>query len=212
MIESLKLSQTICAKICHDLAGSIGAIDNCLSLLDGSNESIAAQAKTLAHTESKNLIEQIKFLRNIYGLSDNEKETSIENVLKSIKEFLEVKSVAFNVHVTNEEILINSQITKVIFCLISIISENIGKDGSIDFYIYENCDLIKIIAKNQSQDLKEETFAILNGDNSPELSVRNCRAHYIYKLCATNGYKTSVEKHNNLYEYLILKQDYTGLK
>lgn len=61
MSNTLKLIQTLGSKICHDLAGSIGTIDNCLSLLDSDNKIIRKQAKNLVLEESKNLVKRIKF-------------------------------------------------------------------------------------------------------------------------------------------------------
>ena len=48
MPKIIELSQSLNAKLCHDLAGSIGTVDNCLSLIDNDNKEISNQAKELA--------------------------------------------------------------------------------------------------------------------------------------------------------------------
>ena len=204
MSESLKLSQSLCAKICHDLAGSIGTIDNCLSLLEGTNESISEQAKKLVYSESKNLIKRIKFFRSIYSMSDDE-EVHLTIIIKCLEEFFETEDIEFISHVNNTEKNIHNQIAKAIYCLISIISEQITIKGEINFYVSEDNQLIKITSNNNNLDLRKESFLILNGDDSIPITVMNCREHYIINLCDVSGYKLMVEKTNDSYEYLIVK-------
>ncbi|CAN0601791.1 unnamed protein product, partial [Ectocarpus sp. 12 AP-2014] len=69
MSKIIELSQALNAKLCHDLAGSIGTVDNCLNLIDNDNKAIGKQAKELAIIESANLVKRIKFFRTVYGLS-----------------------------------------------------------------------------------------------------------------------------------------------
>ena len=56
MKENLELIQMLTARICHDLAGSIGTIHNCLGLMSGKDQSIRKQAKLLVQEESSNLV------------------------------------------------------------------------------------------------------------------------------------------------------------
>ncbi|RTK92086.1 MAG: hypothetical protein EKK61_06420 [Rickettsiales bacterium] len=205
MSEALKLSQSLCAKICHDLAGSIGTIDNCLSLLEGTNESISEQAKKLVYSESKNLIKRIKFFRSIYSISDDD-PVHLAIIIKCLEEFFETENIEFISHVNNAEKNIHNQITKAIYCLISIVAEQITIKGEINFYVSEDNQLIKIISNNHNLNLKEESFSILNGDDSIPITVMNCREHYILNLCDVSGYKSMVQKNNNSYEYSIMKK------
>ena len=88
MSDTLKLIQALGSKICHDLAGSIGTIDNCLGLLDSDNKTIGNQAKDLVLQESKNLVKRIKFFRSTYGLVENESRLSIIDIVDLLKNFL----------------------------------------------------------------------------------------------------------------------------
>ena len=82
MAKIIELSQALNAKLCHDLAGSIGTVDNCLGLIDNDNKEISTQAKELAIVESANLVKRIKFFRTAYGLSEGENNLSLINLSK----------------------------------------------------------------------------------------------------------------------------------
>ncbi len=206
MNEALKLSQALSAKICHDFAGSIGTIDTCLSLLEGTNESISTQARKLVYSESKNFIKRIKFFRSTYSLSEDDKDVSLASTLKCLEEFFETENVEFTSHVGPVDNNIQDQIAKAIYCLVSIVAEQITIKGTIDLHVSDNNDLIRIISNNHNLNLKEESFAILNGNDSIPITVLNCREHYILNLCAVSGYKVIVQKNDNSYEYLIMKK------
>ncbi len=51
-----KLIQTISARIFHDLAGPIGAINNCLELLDNDNKEIKKEVNTLVYKNPQALL------------------------------------------------------------------------------------------------------------------------------------------------------------
>ena len=60
MSKIIRLSQALNAKLCHDLAGSIGTVNNCLELIDNSNKEISEKSKELAILESENLVKKIQ--------------------------------------------------------------------------------------------------------------------------------------------------------
>ena len=96
MPKTIELSQALNAKLCHDLAGAIGTVDNCLSLIDNKNLDIGKQAKDLAIEESANLVNRIKFFRTAYGISEGETKMSLVNLSKLLQDFFLDTKIEFS--------------------------------------------------------------------------------------------------------------------
>jgi hypothetical protein len=77
MIKDLQLLQMLNARILHDLAGSIGAVANCLSLIEANKKTIREEAKALAVSESNDLVKKIRFFRGVYGSPDGDDQMSV---------------------------------------------------------------------------------------------------------------------------------------
>ena len=206
MSNTLKLIQTLGSKICHDLAGSIGTIDNCLGLLDSENKIIGAQAKDLVLEESKNLVKRIKFLRSTYGLVENESMLSIVEMVDILRKFFEDTKINFNAHIMGDLLSVDAHMAKVAYSLVSIASENIGLEGEIDLYINEkNNTLFKIQSTGQKLHLKHGSFAVLDGDITEPLTITNCREHYASNICSEHRYKLAISENTEYMEYFVIK-------
>ncbi len=207
MSKTLALVQALGSKICHDLAGSIGTIDNCLGLLDSKNKAIGEQAKNLVLEESKNLVKNIKFFRSIYGLVESDSRLNIVDMIEMLKGFFADSAIKFNPHINGDLSYIDAHMAKVAYCLVAIASENIASEGSIDLYINEKNDaLFKIQSNGRDFKLKPECFAVLNGDTAAPLTIKNCREHYASNICIEHGYKLAVNKNGGSTEYFVIKK------
>jgi histidine phosphotransferase ChpT len=207
MVKTLELVQALGSKICHDLAGSIGTIDNCLGLLDSHNKQVGDSAKDLVLEESKKLVKTIKFLRSTYGLVESESRQNFIDVIDILKNFYEDSSIKFNTHINGNLLDVEVNMAKVAYCLVAIAAENIASEGSIDLYISEEDGaLFKIHSNGRDFRLKPECFAVLNGDENEPLNIKNCREHYVSNICSEHGYKLSVNKDGGSIEYFVTKK------
>lgn len=206
MSNSLKLIQALGSKICHDLAGSIGTIDNCLGLLDSDNKIIRKQAKNLVLEESKNLVKRIKFFRSTYGLAENELKLNIVEMVDILRKFFEDTKINFNAHIMGDLLSVDAHMAKVAYSLVSIASENIGLEGEIDLYVNEKDDtLFKVHSKGRKLHLKHGSFAVLGGNITELLTITNCREYYASNICSEHGYKLSISKNAEFIEYFVIK-------
>lgn len=212
MAEDLKLLQAMSARICHDLAGSIGIIDNCLSLLDTKNKVIGHKAKLLVNQESDNLIRKIKFFRNVYGV-DGEKEMSAIQLNKLLQEFFTNSSIKPKSHFEKGLAYLDSSLAKVSICLAIVAAEHVNSNGKVDLF-FNNMNkerLVSVIAGGKDLRLKKESFLILTGNNMDEegkalnINPSNCREYYINNVCKNSGYKITASKKEGCLEYNIIR-------
>jgi hypothetical protein len=203
MIDKLQLLQTLNAHICHDLAGSISIIDNCLNLMDTKNSAIRKKAELLAHEESGNLVRKIKFFRECYGAAEIGKQVSLGHVSKLLSYYFVNNALQPKLHLEEKLENSNSVLAKASVCLAVIASKHANTDGKLDIFISNNESRILLASKNIKK--KEDSFFILTGKEDVPLNVRNCSEHYVYALCKQAGYKILVSKTADILEYRLVR-------
>jgi len=207
MPKNVELSQAMSARLCHDLAGAIGTIDNCIGLLDHENENICIKAKNLASEEAGNLVNQIKFFRSAYGLSDGETNMSLVSMSKLLSDFFKNTQIKLNLHFEEGIIYMEASLAKAAICLAAIVSENISWSGEIDFYLNKDeKNPVKLLGNGDHLILKDDHLEVLQGELRKPINVRNCREHYINKMCSKKGYYVSACKKPGVIEYKLLKK------
>ena len=74
MLKDIELSEFLCAKFCHDLAGPIGAINNGIDFFESDNEQMKEKAYELVRMSAKQAVNRLTFFRQAYGniVVDNE--------------------------------------------------------------------------------------------------------------------------------------------
>lgn len=208
MTKEIELSQALSAKICHDLSGSIGTIDNCLGLLDNHNEAIKDKAKNLVSLESANLVSKIKFFRSAYGHCDGENKMSIVGVTKLLKDFLQFSHIELKLLIQEGILYLDSSIAKAIISLTSIAMDNINSSGEIVLEIQGNNEDVSITlqAKGKNLAINEESLRILSNNAKSRINVKNCREHYIKGLLAKVGYGISLNMDANSMKYIVYSE------
>lgn len=207
MSKNTELSEAMSARLCHDLSGSIGAIDNYLTLLDHENKDISIKARNLISEETANLVQQVRFFRSVYANSGNESTITLAKLTQVIIDFFKDTKVTLNLHCEEDFLDMNSSITKSAIVLAVLCADNINNSGTIDFYINKNNDSpIWMFGTGDKLLLKEENLEVLQGNNNTEINVRNCREHYVNLLCSSENYQILVTKKTNSIKYKLLKK------
>ncbi|MEM6339079.1 MAG: histidine phosphotransferase family protein [Pseudomonadota bacterium] len=207
MPKIIELSQSLNAKLCHDLAGSIGTVDNCLSLIDNDNKEISNQAKELAVVESANLVKRIKFFRTAYGLSEGENKFSLVNLSKLLQDFFVDTNTKLSIEYATGVIYINSMTAKAIICL-AVIAGNAAVSGGEVMISIPEADEIPITIKSTGKNIviKEDNLNVLKGVPRIPVAVNNCREHYINSICAHRNYELKVVKSAESLEFRMNKK------
>lgn len=207
MQKEIELSQAISARICHDLAGSIGAIDNYLNLLDNPNDEIKNRASVLVCKESENLVHKIRFFRNAYGIENGESKMSIVAMTKLIRDFMKSTDINLSIKIDKGILYTNSMLAKVIISLVNVIIDNVAGRGRVSVLIFgTNEDVsVDVFAKGKNISINEESFKILSTTSRYKINIRNCREHYIKCVLNKLDYKISVNVESNLIKYNIAK-------
>ena len=92
-MDSTKLSQILCSKLCHDLITPIGAINTSFDLFDESDAESRLQLLDLAKQSAEKAIRKLVFYRAAFGYSTDAHFASIEQTEKLLQDFLKLHKI-----------------------------------------------------------------------------------------------------------------------
>ncbi len=96
MLSKTTLSEIINTRLCHDLAGPIGAIHNCTEYLDEDNEEIQKKARSLLDMSAQQLLNRLNFLRQVYGIATSSGEMNYQYIVEIVEHYFESLNIKFH--------------------------------------------------------------------------------------------------------------------
>jgi len=184
MIDPIALSESIITKLCHDLAGPIGAIQNGLEFLsEDISEEMNEKSMNIISFNSQELCIKLKFLRSIYGKSQNDGEVEISEAQAIAKDFLALKKIS--IEIENEKhgtdyVQLTYKASKLLLLLIFIAAESLITGGKINLTLgrKDQTKFIKITATGEKVKDLEEFHSIISGKQTAQ--VKTNTAHYFF--------------------------------
>jgi histidine phosphotransferase ChpT len=186
MINStLIISQLISTKLCHDIAGLVGAINNSLEYLNSSDESIKLQAKDLLENSSKETVKRLNFYRETYGTIRNE-NTNIEFLKATIESFIDTSKVSLFLENETNFNEISQLSFKFCLSLANLAYISLPRGGEMTFK-FKSTEINKIsylksltFTGNMLR-LRSETNDLLKGKTN-DVNSSNINIYYIFLL------------------------------
>src|SRR5215813_167191 len=94
MIDSLRLAELLCTRLCHDLTGPIGAVNNGAEFLSEEGFNLQGQAMELITSSAASAVARLQFYRLAYGRVKEQGEASIADGQKLAADFFAGGKVA----------------------------------------------------------------------------------------------------------------------
>ncbi len=136
MSNELKLAELLCTRLCHDLAGPIGAVNNGAELLD-EDESTAKQAFALIQMSAKNAVNKLMFFRNAYGRINFSGEADLYDLKSLAEAYLEGGKVTVEWEgLDNAEISVSRRMGRLMLLLVLVSSESLVRGGVVKINLY----------------------------------------------------------------------------
>lgn len=197
--DSIKLSQALSSRLCHELSGIAGSISTTVELTYSSDKNIEIKAKDVLNSTSKQFTNILKFYKFTYGFCS--KNSQIELIeLKQLCESIIDNKIDVNFVISKQQ-SIDSELAKAILCLIISSTRLIIKSGSISVSFNQN-----IAIRAHSQYLKKEPkkIDILLGEHNHQLlDIDNSHEFYTYYLINKLGLNVEVEQTHESITYSI---------
>lgn len=208
MEGELEFSELLMSKLCHDLAGPIGAINNGVELLKDEGQAFHEESMDLIEISSKDVVARLLYFRQAYGKIQN--GISIETMKDIVSNFYINKNLTFiwpEMHGdTGAMQIIKPEIVKLILNSLLIVSGSLIHGGSISIKIKSNKNDIGVKIHGKGKSIKIHEYivkALTNNMDETELCSRNVQAYMTYMLAKKAGSKIKIDSGDNYFEIVI---------
>lgn len=133
-MDDVEVVSLLTAKICHDLAGPIGAINNGFEFLKEENVEMRERAYKLVDVSAKQAVSRLQFFRQIYGVVSTVGEANLSDLRSLTEQYLSHgKSVLDwdDESMSVPGIVITHQFAKIIMNLINLANYSLIYGGKI---------------------------------------------------------------------------------
>ena len=200
MISQIKLLELMSARMFHDLAGPVGAINNSIEFFEEDNPVIKEKALQIIKSSSHEAILRLKFFRQAYG-TINDTEVHLNDVKPLINEFLENTKLKLE-WADNDQVSVDSYISKVILNLAIIALSSMIYGGSLE--VNHTHTKLKVTFVGKNLIFTEDTKALLEGDTSRvTLSSANIQIYYTHMMIKTAKASLSIKKTVDKLEFTL---------
>ena len=196
----LKLTALMSSKLCHDIIGPVGAVNNGIELLqDENNADMRDQAIELVSQSAGEAGARLQFYRLAYGLAGGlGSEVSIRDARDLCRGYMKYSKVELNWpdEAGGAENLSKDAVK--VLCNLAAISAGalprggtLAVSGSIDGGRWS----FEFNARGPRAGLREEvTKSIIEGYNEEDLTTQNVGAQYMMAIARNNGYSVTISQ------------------
>ncbi len=200
MISQIKLLELMSARMFHDLAGPVGAINNSIEFFEEDNPVIKEKALQIIKSSANEAVLRLKFFRQAYG-TINDTEVHLNDVKPLINEFLENTKCKLSWN-DDDQISVNSYISKVILNLVIIALSSMIYGGLLE--VSYTAARLKITFAGKNLIFTEDSKALLEGDLSHvTLSSANIQIYYTHMMIETAKARLAIKKSADALEFTL---------
>lgn len=194
MVETLELTEFLMSRLCHDMAGPVGAINNGVELLKDPNPDFHSESVDLIEVSAKEAVARLLYFRQAYGNSKNQTGISISVVKDLVKNFYISKNITFTWPETHNDSdtmqLIPVDMVKLLLNLILIVSGSLIHGGNVIIRIktQKGGHALKVRGEGKAVKLQECIASTLSKNlKETKLDSRNVQAYLTSMLAKKIG-------------------------
>lgn len=200
MIDELRMAELLCTRLCHDLTGPIGAVNNGAEFLNEEGAAMQGQAVELITSSAFSAVTRLQFYRLAYGKVKDHGEANLAEKQKIAADFFIGSKITLDwpdSHTEASGVSISIKMSRLIYNLLIVSSSTLIRGGAISVRISQGSageKKLNISVKGPGLKWEPETEKILSGDFPiSELTPKNVQVYFTRRIAddirATITYK-----------------------
>lgn len=148
MSNETKLAEMLCTRLCHDLTGPIGAVNNGAEFLEEEGFDMQHEAMQLILSSASEAIHRLQFYRVAYGRLNDGGEASLAQQKTIVQDFFKATKITIDwpdSHADGAQISISQKMSRLILNYLIIVAGALIKGGKISIRLHEDADGTKQI-------------------------------------------------------------------
>lgn len=202
----VKLAELLCTRLCHDLTGPIGAVNNGAEFLADDGFTLQDQAVELITNSAKQAVNRLQFYRQAYGKVNLQGEASLNEVRNLSEDFFRESRFKLNWphHFTDSaEVSVSRKMAKLVLNILIIISGAMPRGGDIHLSLGRREDgQMEVKLRGEGIGIKEdkETLAAFRKETPiEEITPKTVQPYFTARLADS----LAVELHHRQSEGVI---------
>ncbi len=209
MISETKLAEMLCTRLCHDLTGPIGAVNNGAEFLDEEGFDMQNEAVKLILSSAHEAVHRLQFYRLAYGRVNDSGEACLADKKQIAADFFSGTKITLDwpdSHTDASGISISVKMARLILNLLLIAGNSLIKGGTVSVRLTatEAEKQIVITANGDVMKLDPETVRILQGQGDDSmLSPKSSQPFLTVKLAEEVGGNLAIEAKSDHLEITV---------
>lgn len=209
MISETKLAEMLCTRLCHDLTGPIGAVNNGAEFLGEEGFDMQNEAVKLILTSAHEAVHRLQFYRLAYGRVNDSGEACLADKKQIAADFFSGTKVTLDwpdSHTDASGISISQKMARLILNLMIIGSASLIRGGTISVRLSATDDekQITLTAAGTTVKLDPDTQAILSGTaDESMLTPKSAQPFLAMKLLGEVGGNLSFDVNAERLEIVV---------
>lgn len=209
MTDVLELSEFIVSRLCHDMAGPVGAVNNGVELLKDPNPTYHAESVDLIEVSAKEAVSRLLYFRQAYGNSKNHGSISMSAIKDLVHNYYDNKNINFiwpEAHGDSDSMQpIANDVVKLLLNVILVISSTLIHGGNVTVKLksQKNNLGVKVRAEGKTVKLQEHMSSALTDDlKKVKTDSKNSQAYLTRMLAKKIGGTLKVDIGDDYIEIL----------
>ncbi len=207
MIEELRMAELLCTRLCHDLTGPIGAVNNGAEFLTEEGFSLQNQAVELIVTSAFSAVARLQFYRLAYGRVKDSGEAPLADKQKMAEDYFAGTKIELDWpddHTDATRISVSMKMVRLIYNLLILTSASLLRGGTIAVRLEEESDggkRIRVEAKGAAVKWDPEADKILRskGTDVSAMTPKNVQFYLTKRLADELNVTLSIDaQHESL--------------
>lgn len=201
--NEMHLAEHLCTRLCHDITGSIGALNNGLELMqEGEDVSMHADALELVHASAIEASARLQFYRQAYGKLNEFGEASLAEKKEITEAFFAASRITLDwpdTHAQGAEISVSQKMGRLLLNMLIIVSRSMLRGGTLSVRLEHNAEHdtrdITVVAVGDMLKPDDNILAMIKGDAYPELSPKTVQGYLTFNLAEQMNTRISLIQH-----------------
>lgn len=188
-----KMAENLCTRLCHDLTGPIGAINNGTEFLGEQGFDMENEVLGLIGSSAKEAVARLQFYRQAYGKLNEFGEADLHEKKEVTVGYLASTKITLDWPdqlVSAASASISQKMSRLLLNLIIIVSKAMIKGGELSIRVEgdeETGRTLRVAAKGESLKEDDEVAKILDGRKDLQMSPKTVQAYLTQSLVEEMG-------------------------
>lgn len=192
-IDETRLAEMLCTRLCHDLTGPIGAVNNGAEFLDEEGFDMQHEAMQLILSSATEAVNRLQFYRQAYGRVGESGEASLSEKKALAALFFSTGKITLDwpdSHTDASGISISQKTSRLILNMLIIAAASLIRGGTIRVRLSEPAQDTKEIlveAEGETVKLDPDLVAVLQGKTEMALTPKSSQAYLTHCIASEVG-------------------------